>query len=317
MSNAESIQLQQILDAIRTAIVVIDKDLKIRRWNRQISIYTNVSADHAIGKSLFDLLQPAQEYFIRRKLNTAFSLNTSTFSRWQQRPHVFKLPPGRTVTSVEELMYQDVTFTPISHSDTGVTLVCISIEDVTDTVLYQQQLTETVEELERLSQVDHLTQVYNRGYWEYRLREELLRASRYHRELSLLMIDIDHFKKLNDTYGHLCGDEVLRQFSALIQEPLRNTDVLGRYGGEEFAVILTETGVDGARTAAKRMVECINAGEIATDEHVLTVTASIGVTSVLNGDCDSADLVVSVADKALYAAKASGRNCYRYLELQA
>jgi len=317
MSSDESLQLQHILDAIRTAIVVVDKDLKIRRWNRQISIYTNISADQAIGKCLFDLLQPAQEYFIRRKLHTAFSLNTSTFSRWQQRPHVFKLPPGRTVTSVEEFMYQDVTFTPISHSEDGVALVCISIEDVTDAVLYQKQLTETVGELERLSQVDHLTQIYNRGHWEYRLREELLRASRYHRELSLLMIDIDYFKKLNDTYGHLCGDEVLRQFSALIKQPLRNTDVLGRYGGEEFAVILTETGVDGAKLATQRMLECINAGEIATDKHVLTVTASIGVTSIHNGECDSADLVISVADKALYAAKESGRNCYRYLEFQA
>lgn len=314
MSNAESHQLRHILNAVRSAIVVVDKELRIQRWNRQISTYTDISADHAVGNPLFDVLQPIQEGFIRRKLHTTFSLNTSTFSRWQQRPHVFKMSPGRKVTSAEELMYQDVTFTPIGHSESGIALACIAIEDLTDTVMYQKQLTETVEKLKRLSQVDHLTQIYNRGHWEYRLREELLRASRYGRELSLLMIDIDYFKMLNDTYGHLCGDEVLRQFSNMIKKPSRNSDILGRYGGEEFASILTETGAEGARMAAERMLECIRTGKIHSDKNLLTVTASIGVTSIHGGQCKSADRLINVADKALYYAKESGRNCYRYLE---
>ena len=162
--------------------------------------------------------------------------------------------------------------------------------------------------LEDMSNRDGLTGLYNRRAFHERLDEELARCRRHGHAVSLLMLDIDGFKAVNDSHGHQAGDSVLFTVAAQIGEQLRTTDLLARYGGEEFTVILPETGVDGAVTIAERIRAAI--ASAATEFRIgveLAATVSIGAASH-PADAESADELIGAADQALYAAKRAGRN---------
>ncbi|GAB6176510.1 GGDEF domain-containing protein [Desulfobaculum senezii] len=155
---------------------------------------------------------------------------------------------------------------------------------------------------------DGLTRIYNRQYFDEHLVDELKRAQRYHQEISLLMLDLDHFKAINDTYGHQAGDLVLREVGALLQETLRSMDFPARYGGEEFAVILPHTSEDKAWNLAERLRHKIARMRFSHKGRDFTVTASIGVASLAPGGFRKNIDILRQADRALYLAKASGRN---------
>lgn len=159
-------------------------------------------------------------------------------------------------------------------------------------------------ELEGLSRTDALTGVWNRRAFEETMHRELVRAARYQLPLSLVLIDIDHFKRINDTCGHPVGDQVLRWFGLQASRLLREGDTIHRYGGEEFAVVLPHTGPAGALTLAKRIL-----GSLARTpfQDSLWVTGSAGVASGIGEELDDVDLV-ALADAALYRAKREGRN---------
>ncbi|MCF6219313.1 MAG: GGDEF domain-containing protein [Gammaproteobacteria bacterium] len=167
---------------------------------------------------------------------------------------------------------------------------------------------ERTQEIELLSRTDALTGLWNRGYLEEMLAMEFKRAHRYHHELALLIIDLDLFKRINDNYGHLAGDEVLRQASARILNSLRETDFVGRYGGEEIVVILTETNTQYVNAIANKVRNAIGSTPVKLDNNgSITVTASIGV-SYLIGESQTVESLFKEADEALYQAKESGRN---------
>jgi diguanylate cyclase (GGDEF)-like protein len=164
-------------------------------------------------------------------------------------------------------------------------------------------------ELERLSVTDRLTELYNHGYFEQRLEEEIGRAERFGHVLSLIMIDIDDFKLFNDTYGHPRGDRVLRSVSDTITSTLREIDFAARYGGEEFVVVLPETDVEGARAVAERIragVKQLSYASIGVDPSVRK-TISVGVATFPTHARGGAPLIVA-ADQAMYVAKRSGKN---------
>ena len=163
-------------------------------------------------------------------------------------------------------------------------------------------------ELRRLSVTDSLTGLYNRRYFFKRLSALLSACQRNHRPVAVVMLDIDHFKQVNDQYGHACGDQVLCEVSVRIQSLLRQADVLARLGGEEFAILLADTETDGALELAERIRVAVSAQLIRIDEQELTVTLSMGVSQVQRSDL-SADAVMHRADSALYRAKHAGRNC--------
>lgn len=161
-------------------------------------------------------------------------------------------------------------------------------------------------EVQRLSVIDPLTDVYNRrGFFDLADRE-VTRAKRYGNPVSVILFDLDHFKKVNDTYGHPVGDIVLAETAARCRKHLRNVDILGRYGGEEFSVLLPETNLDQARIVADRL-RVIASQPIDTGETSLLITISLGLTAL---DDEKADLQILLqrADGALYQAKDSGRN---------
>lgn len=165
--------------------------------------------------------------------------------------------------------------------------------------------------LEQLAIRDSLTGLYNRREFERLLSEELQRSQRYHHAVSLLLVDIDNFKDINDSHGHAAGDNALRVLAQVIRDMSRNGDIVARYGGEELTVILPETPSDDAVAMAERMRNAV-AGQPIMLPHgdVIALTASIGVATFPH-DATTEGKLVDIADQAMYLAKAAGRNCVR------
>ncbi|MFV0422785.1 diguanylate cyclase [Oleidesulfovibrio sp.] len=163
---------------------------------------------------------------------------------------------------------------------------------------------------EMRTQADHdgLTQLHNRRHFDSKLRDELDRHGRYRLPLTLMMLDIDYFKQINDRYGHQVGDAILRELSSLLRDTIRSTDYCARYGGEEFVAILPHTEEKQARVLAERLRKAIEARTFRHHGQAIKVTISIGLTGVRPGALNSRDDLVKEADSALYLAKANGRN---------
>ncbi len=165
-----------------------------------------------------------------------------------------------------------------------------------NTLLYKRAIT------------DDLTQLFTRQHIDEELAQEIQRAQRHQHHLSLLILDLDHFKKINDTYGHTTGDQVLQAFSNIIKKHIRECDMAGRFGGEEFIVILTDTDSEGAYNFAERIRKATEEMCIIKDEQSITVSVSIGSASYQSHHGENALLLLEDADKALYQAKEQGRN---------
>jgi len=163
------------------------------------------------------------------------------------------------------------------------------------------------EEIYRLTTVDGLTQIYNKRYFLETLEREIGRAQRYRRELSLIIFDIDLFKKINDTYGHLAGDHVLKHLALVIKSRIRREDILSRYGGEEFAIILPEIDHENAANFAEKIRRLIEKAIFKFEETEIPVTISIGVAEYSHEQGDVSDFI-KAADDRLYEAKMQGRN---------
>jgi diguanylate cyclase (GGDEF)-like protein len=173
--------------------------------------------------------------------------------------------------------------------------------DVTD-------LVRNAEQLERLATIDSMTGLYNRGHFLNQAAAEWSRSQRYQRPLSMLMVDIDRFKQVNDRYGHAVGDETIVAVAGACAKGKRQSDIVGRLGGEEFAIPLPETELAQATIVADRLCKAIAAHVMTAREVQFKVTASIG-TAAASVSMSGLDALMRAADQALYQAKAQGRNC--------
>lgn len=162
-------------------------------------------------------------------------------------------------------------------------------------------------EVQQLARTDSLTGLHNRRNFMELAQREFGRARRHQHPLTAIMLDIDQFKQANDTYGHAVGDQVLQIVAARCRETVREIDILGRYGGEEFVVLLLETDIDGACVMAERLRRCVAEPPISTDGGPLFITVSLGI-AVLDKECTDLDNLLRRADQALYVSKQSGRN---------
>jgi diguanylate cyclase (GGDEF)-like protein len=172
----------------------------------------------------------------------------------------------------------------------------------------QKELTETNKRLELLSITDGLTKLYNHRHLQDELARAFEESRRYQRPLSLAIIDLDFFKKVNDSYGHAIGDEVLKSVSQTFRESIRATDLAARYGGEEFAVMMPETELQDAVIFAEKIRTLIESLPIETHAGSIHATVSIGVANVPHSHLRTPKELIVVADKALYRAKRGGRN---------
>jgi diguanylate cyclase (GGDEF)-like protein len=180
-----------------------------------------------------------------------------------------------------------------------------ALESVADICAAAIQNSRHFERTKQLAYLDGLTGIFNRRFFEMRIQEEIQRAGRYETELSVVMLDLDHFKRLNDEFGHLLGDEVLRQVSVIFQNHLRKGDVCCRYGGEEFALLLPNTSTENAIEVADKLRRTVETWVFPGVARPLTLSAGV---AGFPQHGNTRDEIIAAADNALYLAKQTGRN---------
>ncbi|MEW7976833.1 MAG: diguanylate cyclase [Candidatus Sedimenticola endophacoides] len=291
--------LLNILQNVDVGLVVLDRDCKVQRWNRFMENHSNTRARKVIGKDLFECFPELPGEWLKSKVDSVFMLNNRAFTTWKQRPYLLKFSNYRPITSQVEWMYQNLSLFPLQAVDSSIAQVCMIITDVTESALDDIALQALNDELDLLSKTDGLTRLLNRRSWEAEVEKEFLRFARSGRASSLVMLDIDHFKRVNDTYGHQAGDEVIRQISATIRKTQRDTDISGRYGGEEFGVILVESDAEGASYFCERLRAAVEDLHIVSDEHEIHCTISLGI-SEISQEMTLYRQWVEQSDQALY-----------------
>ncbi|MFV1983513.1 MAG: diguanylate cyclase [Thiohalomonadales bacterium] len=299
--------MMDVLQSIDVGLVVIDKDFNIQVWNGFMENHSAIKPHVVLNKNIFELFPDIPVSWFKRKIQSVMLLKGRSFTTWEQRPYLFEFKNYRPITGTAEFMYQNITFIPLLSADGIINHIGMNIYDVTDIATSQLELLNVNLKLEALSRTDRLTQLNNRGYWEECLAHEFERDRRTHEVCSLLIFDIDHFKKVNDVHGHTAGDEIIRVTAKTLLDSTRTTDICGRYGGEEFVVILINTNAENAFILAERIRERISALQINFEETIIPFTVSLGIAE-LNADIKDHTQWIEYADKALYQAKESGRN---------
>jgi diguanylate cyclase (GGDEF)-like protein/PAS domain S-box-containing protein len=264
-------------------VIVLDQLWRIVDFNPAAREILGFSNTHTPGK------------FIQRELPALFQFVI----------HLVETPNARAEISLDVLgmpSRYEVAAVPLYHLLGSLIGYLVTMRDITE-----QKRTEA--RLQQLAQTDYLTGVFNRRAFFDLAGPELERSRRYQHPLAFILMDVDNFKKVNDTYGHLAGDRVLQNVARACQRSLREVDKLARYGGEEFIVMLPETDGPGACRSAERLRQVIEQAEVSTHQGPVRITASLGVSVFqLDGNNLSIDRLLGQADQALYQAKQAGRN---------
>ena len=309
MSDVEALHRSlSILQHVDVGLVVLDRDFRIQLWNRFMENHSGIRTHTVMGQSLFTMLNDIDEAWLRRKAESVFLLNNRSYVSWKECSHLTRFASYRPITSQSESMYQNLSIIPLPEPNGAVEHVCLIIYDMTDIALDEQALNNANDELERLSRTDGLTGLLNRRSWEEELLAEMKRSRRTRSYASLVIFDIDHFKRVNDNYGHPAGDEVIRSVSRKLQYIKRDTDIAGRYGGEEFTVILPDTDLAGARFFAERLRREVEKDAVNYEGEEIRYTISLGIAHCIEGDEDHIGWL-NRSDQALYRSKEGGRNC--------
>lgn len=299
--------MMEMLHNIEVGLVVIDRDYTIQIWNGFMENHSGLLPRYVKGKSVFELFDEIPEDWFRRKAESVFLLKNKAFTIWEQRPYVFKFNNYRPITGTAEFMYQNTTFIPLISSTGEVTHLCLLVYDVTDNATHKKELEKANADLALLSQVDGLTNLFNRNHWQKCIETEFKRYARHRQTSTLVMLDIDKFKIVNDKYGHTVGDDVIKHLAQVISEQVRETDITGRYGGEEFVIFLSGTKADDAMTFTERLRKTVESSVFIYNDIEIKYTISIGVAELLPA-YDSVSQWLENVDKALYESKNNGRN---------
>jgi diguanylate cyclase (GGDEF)-like protein len=290
----------QVVDMLNMGVVILDADLRIRYWNIWMAMHSGLDKEKVVGRSLIELFPDLNNPLFLRSVKSVLAFGNYYF--FSQKLHRYLIPMKTSGAFPIEFgnMQQNGAAYPIRDENNAITHICITIQDVTEVAAYEKILMEN-------NLKDSLTGAYNRRFLTARLTEEFERRLRYARSLSLMMLDIDHFKAVNDTYGHQCGDAMLKAVCETISVELRKLDMLVRYGGEEFCCLLPETDLPSALSMAERIRKTIASREFVYKDARIRMTVSIGVYE-LCADIDSPETLLRMADEALYKAKETGRN---------
>jgi diguanylate cyclase len=303
------VPFEQLFDMVDAGLVVLDTEFRVTHWNRWMEFQANVEKADIVGHSLFEFFPKLDVAWFRRSCTAV--LHFGNFAFFSQKLHGYCFPFRLHSSSHPdiEFMQQDVQVGPIRAVDPGaqvaITHIYLMVRDVTEVTVIEKRLKEAANR-------DGLTGLFGRRYLEERLTDEVARFKRYGRPFSVIMLDIDFFKDLNDNYGHVFGDFVLRRLAQILRDGVRSSDIAARYGGEEFALILPETDLDPAVSMAEKIRRTIEEAEFARGEIRAEVTASFGVTGC-KADIDHVHELIERADEALYMAKDDGRNAVRVL----
>lgn len=278
-------RLSTVLEQIDDLVTITDVQGTIIYANEAFCRFTGYSIDEVLGKT------PRVYKSAKHSKEEIKELWDTILDKRVYRSVVINKKKDNT------LFYEEKTITPLINDDGEITAFVSTGKDITDRIAMQQ-------ELERLAGTDHLTQLYNRLKFEELFEIELSRVARYKHTFSLIMFDIDHFKTINDTHGHDVGDSVLVQLSSLVKNKVRSSDIVARWGGEEFMILSPESNIDTAYELAEKLRLSIEAFEFTT---VKKITCSFGVTQLREEENFST--MAKRVDVRLYKAKQSGRNC--------
>ncbi len=289
--KAQLTVLRAIVDDLDYGIVVLDRERRVQFINRAFRRYWRVPDDWPKSRATFINLmyhcRSASAYAVSHdRLGDYVLKQMSLIRSGEDRPLKIRLASGEVIQ-----------FRCKALPDGGRLLTYGNVSD----------LIRETEALERLASIDGMTGLNNRRNFMELAESEWARFKRYGRPLALLMIDVDHFKSVNDTYGHDIGDEVIRAVADTLQKQKRVSDIAGRLGGEEFALLLPEATLDSAVAAAERLRGLVEAQVIAVDGQHIPVTISVGASAV-QAETLGIEELIKQADVALYEAKRSGRN---------
>ncbi len=290
-----------ILDVIPLGIVLVNRSFTVVGWNRWMEMYSRISSVEIEGSSLFSFYPELNRPSFLRSCRTVFTFGNVVYL--SQKLHQYLFPIRLYGTDEEtglEMMQQSCSMTPIRNADGEIDVIAITVQDVTDSVVLEKRL-------RLLNQTDSLTGAYNRRFLDQRVREEFDRHRRYGRSFSVVMFDLDHFKVINDNRGHGEGDRVLQVLSTIVSEEIRSSDFFCRYGGEEFVLLLPETGEVEAQELAERIRFRLEEWVFLDGDENYAVTASFGVMS-LSGEIKNEQELLEGADTRMYEAKKAGRN---------
>ena len=283
-------QMNTILENVGARVYIIGSDLTYQYANREVCEALDKPLDEILGKSVEQLFAPESAQVLMENNRAVFD----------KRQTVTAVEQVETALSDEDRYFWSVKV-PLFDDNNEVYALLGMSTDITE----QKHLED---KLHRLAMMGGLTGLFNRRHFLELAEKEARRARRYSQKMGFLMIDIDHFKNINDTYGHATGDRALQEISRVLESAVREADFVGRFGGEEFVVALPETTLPGSGILAERIRAAVEKIEVTADDGKLVrFTTSVGGTHLLK-DGDDAEKALSRADKALYEAKNGGRN---------
>lgn len=270
----------QLVEIMQDAMIVLDDQNRVVDLNPAAAKVFGTSLDDAVGQQIKTILQRWPD-LVAQFLNTDQLSTELTFEK-----------DG-------DIQYFDLQISPLTRKNSHLGRL-ISLRNITE---YKNLF----REVEKMAITDSLTGLHNRHHFMHLAAREFEAALRYQRLLAIMMLDLDWFKKVNDTYGHLVGDKLLQEVAQICRDNIRNIDIVARFGGEEFIFLLPETGVDGAYDAGERLRQKIAQLVIDTPQGKVDVTASLGI-ATLAKDIEDLNVLIHQADQALYHAKNTGRN---------
>jgi diguanylate cyclase (GGDEF)-like protein/PAS domain S-box-containing protein len=292
----------EALDHVPLGVMVFDRELRVLYWNACLEEWTGLRREEVLGRDVRDRLPQLWEARYAGRLRDLFEHGAPAVFSSQLHPHFVPAPlrSGR-------LRVQHTTAVAMPAEGGGFHALVI-VQDVTSLADAITDLRRARDEARQRASVDGLTGVANRGHFLEMAARSIGAARRYQRQLSLLMLDVDRFKAINDTYGHAAGDATLVSLVKVCSHGLREGDLIGRLGGDEFAVLLPETAPAVAGQVAGRLRDALAAAAVSWEGERLPLEVSFGVAS-LGSQGDTLDALLARADEALYQAKRQGRNC--------
>ena len=291
---------RQLFDLLDAGIVILDGDLKVYKWNKWMELHSNIPADQIVGHSIFDFFPNLDSHSFSRSLKYVLNFGNYYFFSQKLHHYLFPFKPVSYLSVDIDYMQQSCNMGQLVDEESSTRYVYITVHDVTEITVYEKTLIE-------MNTRDSLTGIYNRKFLESQLRNELKRFKRAQRPFGLIMFDIDFFKKINDTYGHQCGDYVLKSLASAVSSTIRSTDILARYGGEEFFCLLPETDIDNTTHVAEILRIAVENKTFTFQNTPIQLTISLGVTA-MHSEIEAPDVLIKKADDALYEAKRTGRN---------